>query len=127
MTESSINLAELGCVDKGEEFYTDLEHKFKSMDELDKSRAMLHFSSMVLSENMKLHPVIIMKLMENIQNCEINCAKIKKILGEVKVDGITCKHCNHKMPTMTMRMYCEGVNAKCPHNDVEIEIKEETN
>jgi hypothetical protein len=126
MSELSVNLGELGCVDKGEAFYAELEQKFKSMDELDKSRTLLHFSTLILSDTMKLHPVIIMKLMENIQNCEINCAKIKKILADVKVQGITCKHCNHKMPMMTMRMYCEGINAKCPHDEVEIEIEEKT-
>ena len=125
--ENTINLGELGCVNQGEDFYTDLDNKFKMIDELDKSRTLLHLSTLIISQEMKIHPLVIMKIIENIQNCEINCAKIKQTLADVKVDNIICKLCNYKLPTMTMRMFCEGINAKCPHNEIEIEINEKTN
>lgn len=122
--ETVINLAEYGCINRGEEFYLDLDHKFNSMDELDKSRTLLHFSTLIIKEDSKLHPVVIMKLLENIQNCEINCAKIKTVLANVKVNGMSCKLCGFKMPTMTMKMWCEGINKKCPHDEIEINIEE---
>ncbi len=119
----TINFRELGCKEQPTEFYEDLEKKFDCLDELDKSRVLLFLSTKILATEMKMHPLVIMKLMENLQNMEINCAKMKKLLGDTKISSITCKKCGKVIPEMTMLMICQGVNQECPH-DIEIEIKE---
>lgn len=120
----SINILELGCKQQTQEFYEDLEQKFVSLDELDKTRTILHFMSKILSDDMRIHPLVIYKMLENLQNIEIVSAKMKKLLSDVKVSPMTCKHCGKTVPTMTMRMFCEGVNAKCPHDEIDVEITE---
>ena len=120
----TINFRELGCVEQPQEFYEDLENKFAMMDELDKSRVLLFLTTKILKEQMSLHPLVIMKVMENLQNVEIATAKMKKLLSDVKVSSLTCKTCGKCVPEMTMLMFCQGVNAKCPHDEIEIEITE---
>lgn len=120
----TIDFRELGCKEQPQEFYQDLESKFAMMDELDKSRVLLYLTTKILSEEMRLHPLVIMKVMENLQNVEIATAKMKHLLGDVKVSSLTCKKCGKCVPQMTMKMFCQGVNAECPHDQIEVEINE---
>jgi len=89
------------------------------LDELDKSRVMLFLTTKILDKDITLHPVVIMKLMENLHNAEINCAKMKKLLEDRTVQNLTCKKCGKAIPEMTMLMIGQGVNQECPH-DIEI-------
>lgn len=118
----TIDFRELGCIQQSVEFYEDLEAKFVSLDELDKSRVILNFMTKLLSNTTQIHPLVIMKLMENIQNIEISAAKIKQLLGDVKVNSLTCKKCGKCVPEMTMLMFCQGINAECPHDQIEVNI-----
>jgi hypothetical protein len=122
----TIDFREFGCKEQPTEFYEDLEKKFACLDELDKSRVLLFLTSKIFTTEMKLHPLVIMKLMENLQNIEINCAKMKKLLADTKVKSLTCKTCGKVVPEMTMLMICQGVNQKCPHDEIEIEIIDKT-
>lgn len=122
---TQIDLRNYGCKEQTAEFYLDFQSKYNSMDILDKTRILLCMVNELFTDDPKLHPLIIGYLMKNLQDIEVRSAKMKHMLGEIKVDGITCNKCGNKVPDMTMKMYCEGINRDCPHDSVEVEIDDQ--
>lgn len=119
---TQVDLRQFGCKEQSEEFYLDFQSKYDSMDILDQTRIILCMVNKLFGDDPKLHPLIIGYIMKNLQDVEVHCAKLKHMLGDIKIDDIVCEKCNNKLPQMTMRMFCEGINRDCPHDTVEIEI-----
>lgn len=117
-----VALSDLGLCNQSTEFYEQLDSMVQKLDECDKGRLAYYISTQVLKTETPLHPVAIIQLMEYFQKTEIQCASMKKMLGDTIIEGIECKKCGKKLPKMTILHHINNVNSKCPHDEVEIEI-----
>lgn len=120
---TTIALSDLGLQNKPTEFYQDLDRMIQQLDDCDKGRFAFYTTTLILREECKLHPVAIIQLMEYFQKTEIQCASMKKMLGDTIIDGIECKKCGKRLPKMTILHHIENVNSKCPHDEVEVVIE----
>jgi hypothetical protein len=123
MAELKVSLKELGMKDQTEETYKLITDTVESLDELDKARLLYYITTQIIKDEMKMHPVAIISLMETIQNTEIQCAKLKKMLGDTVISGIECKKCKTVLPNMTILHHINGLNSQCPHTEIDVEIK----
>lgn len=119
--EKVFNLCDFGCTFQSTEMYDDLQNKLSLLDTFDKIRICEIILNKLFDVDAKLHPVVMRIMMEKLQNIEIICAKWKKMLGDVKINGIVCKKCDKMLPEMTLMMFINNVNSECPH-DIEISI-----
>jgi hypothetical protein len=124
---TEISFADLGMKTQSQEFYTALNDEYlEKLDDLDKARMAFYLSTQIVKGESKMHPVAIMALMELCQKCEVQCASIKKMLGDTIIESVECKKCNKRLPRMTILQHLNGVNAKCPHDDCEVEIEDKS-
>jgi hypothetical protein len=119
---TTVSLKDLGMTSQTDETYKTISDIVHSMDELDKARLQYYITTQIIKSEMKMHPLAIISLMETLQNTEILCAKLKKSLGDTVINGITCKKCGVVMPAMTILHHISGLNSKCPHDEIEVEI-----
>jgi len=117
-----VALSELGLCNQAPEVYEQLDRLIHQLDDCDKGRLAFYITTLILKEESKLHPVAIIQLMEYFQKTEIQCASMKKMLGDTIIEGIECKKCGKKLPKMTILHHINNVNSKCPHDEVEVEI-----
>lgn len=110
-----------------EEDFKQLDKTFKyletfvdTLDELDKARYLLYICSKLFKEPKNIEVLHLINIGDLVQKCEIHCAKIKTLVADTKICGITCKKCNHKLPTMRLKEHLAGVNKECPHNEIEL-------
>ena len=119
---TTVSLKDLGMISQTDETYKTISDIVDGMNELDKARLQYYITTQIVKSEMKMHPVAIISLMETLQNTEILCAKLKKMLGDTVINGITCKKCNVILPAMTILHHIGGINSKCPHDEIEVEI-----
>lgn len=122
MSSQTISLKDLGMKNQTDEKYAEIDGLIGGLDEMDKCRLMWYISCQLIKEETKLHPVAIIQLMETLQNTEIMCAKLKKMLGDTIIDNVECKKCGKCLPKMTILHHLQNVNRDCPHDRVEVEI-----
>ena len=123
MSELKISLEEMGMKDQTTETYQAITDIVAGLDELDKARLLYYITNQIIKDEMKIHPVAIISLMEILQNTEIQCAKLKKMLGDTVISGIECKKCKTVLPSMTILHHINGLNSKCPHTEIDVEIE----
>ena len=122
MSSQTIALKDLGMSNQSDERYEEIDAMINGLDEMDKCRLMWYISTQIIKDEIKMHPVALIKMMETMQNTEIMCAKLKKMLGDVIVDGVVCKKCGKSLPKMTIMHHLSCINSECPHDAVEMEI-----
>lgn len=122
---NKLNLLDYGCKEQSLEFYTELGKYFSELDHLDRLRIIEVFLKNLFNTDIKLHPVVMRLMMEKLQEIEIQSAKWKKMLGDTKIQNLHCSKCNNDYPIMTLEQLCRGVNAECPHNEIDISFDEE--
>lgn len=125
--EQTFNLTDYGCKQQPTEFYTNLGKQFSELDHLDRLRVVDLVLKNLFNGDVKLHPVVMRMMMEKLQDIEIKSATWKKMLGDTKITGLSCSKCDGVYPTMTLEQLCSGINAECPHDEVEITFDEKTN
>ena len=119
---TTISLKDLGMKSQTDETYETITQIVDGLDELDKARLQYYITTQIVKAEMKMHPVAIITLMETIQNTEVLCAKLKKMLGDTIISGVECKKCKTILPNMTILHHISGLNSTCPHTEVEVEI-----
>lgn len=112
---------DFGLSSKPDEFYASVNKLIDEMDDMDLVRCMKYMASNVCKTPRKYPPIVIMTLMQELQRCEMMCAKLKEILGGVVLTGVECKKCGRTLPHMTIMQHLEGVNKDCPHDLVEVD------
>lgn len=122
--QQTFNLLDYGCKQQPIEFYTEIGRQFTEMDHLDRLRVVELVLKNLFNVDTKLHPIVMRMMMEKLQDIEIKCATWKKMLGDIKIVGLSCSKCNNDYPTMTLEQLCTGVNAECPHDSVEVVFEE---
>lgn len=113
--------SDFGLSPKPDEFYSSVDAMIGEMDDMDLVRCMKYMASLICKTPRSYPPIVIMTLMQELQRCEMMCAKLKEIMGGVVLTGAICKKCGNELPHMTIMQHLEGVNRECPHDLVEVD------
>lgn len=115
------SFSDFGLLPKPDEFYASIDALINEMDDMDLVRCMKYMASLICKTPRSYPPLVIITLMQELQNCELACAKLKEILGGIVLTGVVCKKCGKELPHMTILQHLEGVNKECPHTLVDID------
>ena len=120
MNATQEQLQEMLKCNVSEESLATLQAEIDKQGDLELTTTAIYCISRVLAEPRNLPIVKLVKLGDNIQTLEHVCAKLKKLILDIKVPRVKCHKCNQFIPEMRMEMMLNGVNKDCPHDKIEI-------
>ena len=121
-TVEDVDLTKYGLTPQTSEFYETLTNQINQMDTLDKSTLINYILTnlFVGSENKQFHPVAIFNLVKILQEIANKAHTYKMRLAKIKIEGSRCNLCNNTIPPMLVEHILNGVNSRCPHNEIEV-------
>ena len=97
--------------------FVKLTETIMGLDELDKCRYLRFVASKILAAECQIQTPDLISMGDLIQQTEIVCAKLKKIIVTTQVE-VTCKKCE-KCIKQKLEHHLQGLNSECPHTQFE--------